>query len=67
VRSRRVDIRLRHGKAISRTELIRSIIDAVVQSELDLSECDSAESITTALTSRKQHTSSKTPRGRSFS
>jgi hypothetical protein len=38
-----VDIRLRHSVAISRAELIRGLIEAVVQSGLDLSDASTSE------------------------
>jgi hypothetical protein len=37
-----VDIRLRHGKAISRAEIIRSFIEAAYQSGIDLSDASSS-------------------------
>ena len=36
-----IDIRLKHGKAISRAELIRGLIEAAFQSGVDLSQADS--------------------------
>jgi hypothetical protein len=36
-----IDIRLKHGKAISRAELIRGLIEAAIQSGIDLSQADS--------------------------
>jgi hypothetical protein len=36
-----IDIRLKHGKAISRAEIIRSLVEAAIHSEIDLSEADS--------------------------
>ena len=40
-----IDIRLKHGKAISRAELIRGLIEAAFQSGIDLSQADSIESL----------------------
>lgn len=37
-----VDIRLRHGKAVSRAEIIRSFIEAAYQSGVDLSDATSS-------------------------
>ena len=37
-----IDIRLKHGKAISRAELIRGLIEAAFQSGIDLSQADSS-------------------------
>lgn len=41
-----VDIRLRHGKAISRAEIIRGLIEATIQSGADLAQADSVEAVT---------------------
>jgi hypothetical protein len=40
-----VDIRLEHGKAISRAELLRALVEAAIQSGMDLTEADSAEAL----------------------
>src|SRR5256885_11442233 len=40
-----IDIRLRHGKAISRAELIRGLIEAAFQSGVDLSQADSIDTL----------------------
>ena len=36
-----IDIRLKHGKAISRAEIIRGLIEAAFQSGVDLSQAES--------------------------
>jgi hypothetical protein len=40
-----IDIRLKHGKAISRAEIIRGLIEASFQSGIDLSQADSIETL----------------------
>ena len=40
-----IDIRLKHGKAISRAEIIRGLIEAAFQSGVDLSQADSIDTI----------------------
>lgn len=40
-----VDIRLKHGKAISRAELIRALIEAAYQSGIDLSDATSSDAL----------------------
>ncbi|HEX7709186.1 MAG TPA: hypothetical protein VF701_22215 [Thermoanaerobaculia bacterium] len=40
-----IDIRLKHGRAISRAEIIRALIEAAERSGLDLTGADSVESI----------------------
>jgi hypothetical protein len=40
-----IDIRLRHGRAISRAEIIRAFIEAAYQSGIDLSEATSGDAI----------------------
>ena len=40
-----IDIRLKHGKAISRAEIIRGLIEAAFQSGIDLSQADSIDTI----------------------
>lgn len=40
-----IDIRLKHGKAISRAEIIRGLIEASFQSGVDLSQADSIDTI----------------------
>lgn len=45
-----IDIRLKHGKAISRAELIRGLIEAAFQSGVDLSAADSIDTLVDLLT-----------------
>jgi hypothetical protein len=45
-----IDIRLKHGKAISRAEIIRGLIEAAFQSNVDLSQADSIGSLVELLT-----------------
>ena len=45
-----IDIRLKHGKAISRAEIIRGLIEAAIQSGLDLSQADSLDTLVELLT-----------------
>ena len=52
-----IDIRLRHGKAISRAEIIRGLIEASAHSGVDLSQADSIDSIVDLLTSSKKKAS----------
>jgi hypothetical protein len=52
-----IDIRLKHGKAISRAEIIRGLIEAAFQSGLDLSQADSIDTIVELLTSTKKKAS----------
>ena len=40
-----IDIRLRHGRAISRAEIIRALIESASQSGIDLSQADSLETL----------------------
>jgi hypothetical protein len=40
-----IDIRLKHGKAISRAEIIRGLIEAAYQSGVDLSQADSIDTL----------------------
>lgn len=40
-----IDIRLKHGKAISRAEIIRGLIEASIKSGIDLSDADSIDTI----------------------
>ena len=40
-----IDIRLKHGKAISRAEIIRGLIEAAFQSGVDLSQADSIDTL----------------------
>jgi hypothetical protein len=50
-----IDIRLKHGKAISRAEIIRGLIEAAFfQSGTDLSQADSIDTIVELLTSTKK-------------
>lgn len=41
-----IDIRLKHGKAISRAELIRALVEAAEQSKIDFSDASSMEEVT---------------------
>src|SRR5437588_11459098 len=45
-----IDIRLKHGKAISRAELIRGLIEAAITSGIDLSQADSIDTLVELLT-----------------
>src|SRR5258705_2952319 len=45
-----IDIRLKHGKAISRAEIIRGLIEAAFQSGIDLSQADSIDTLVELLT-----------------
>ena len=45
---------LKHGKAISRAEIIRGLIEAAFQSGTDLSQADSIDTIVELLTSTKK-------------
>lgn len=45
-----IDIRLRHGKAISRAEIIRGLIESAFQSGIDLSQADSMDTLVELLT-----------------
>jgi hypothetical protein len=45
-----IDIRLKHGKAISRAEIIRGLIEAAFQSGIDLSQADSIDTLVGLLT-----------------
>ena len=47
-----IDIRLKHGKAISRAEIIRGLIEAAFQSNVDLSQADSIGSLVELLTGK---------------
>lgn len=47
-----IEIRLKHGKAISRAEILRALVEAAAQSDIDLSDADSVEGITKLLTKR---------------
>jgi hypothetical protein len=49
-----IDIRLKHGRAISRAEIIRGLIEAAFQSGVDLSQADSIDTIVELLTSSKR-------------
>jgi len=40
-----IDIRLKHGKAISRAEIIRGLIEAAFQSGIDLSQAESTDAL----------------------
>ncbi|MCU1228374.1 MAG: hypothetical protein JWO97_1258 [Acidobacteria bacterium] len=40
-----IDIRLKHGKAISRAEIIRGLIEAAFQSGVDLSQAESIDTL----------------------
>src|SRR5437016_11876367 len=45
-----VDIRLKHGKAISRAEIIRGLIEAAFQSGIELYQADSIDTLVGLLT-----------------
>lgn len=45
-----IDIRLKHGKAISRAEIIRGLIEAAFQSGIDLSQAESTDALVGLLT-----------------
>ena len=45
-----IDIRLKHGRAISRAEIIRGLIEAAFQSGIDLSQADSIDTLVELLT-----------------
>src|SRR5881628_1892855 len=45
-----IDIRLKHGRAISRAEIIRGLIEAAFQSGIDLSQADSIGTLVELLT-----------------
>ena len=45
-----IDIRLKHGKAISRAEIIRGLIEAAIHSGVDLSQSDSIDTLVELLT-----------------
>src|ERR1044071_4637908 len=49
-----IDIRLKHGKAISRAEIIRGLIEAPYQSRTDLSQADSIDTIVELLSTSKK-------------
>jgi hypothetical protein len=49
-----VDIRLKHGKAISRAEIIRGLIEAAVQGGLDLSQAESMDQLVELLNSKRK-------------
>jgi hypothetical protein len=53
-----IDIRLKHGKAISRAEIIRGLIEGAIQGGVDLSQANSLETIVEVLTSTKKRRSS---------
>lgn len=40
-----IDIRLKHGKAVSRAEIVRGFIEAAIQRGIDLSEADSIDGL----------------------
>jgi hypothetical protein len=40
-----IDIRLKHGKAISRAEIIRGLIEAAFQSGVDLAQAESTDGL----------------------
>ncbi len=44
-----IDIRLKHGKAISRAEIIRGLIEAAIQSGIDLSQAESLDTLVNLL------------------
>src|SRR5213592_3500694 len=45
-----IDIRLKHGKAISRAEIIRGLIEAAFQSGVDLAQAESTDGLVELLT-----------------
>ncbi len=45
-----IDIRLKHGRAISRAEIIRGLIEAAIQSGRDLSQANSLDTLVELLT-----------------
>jgi len=49
-----IEIRLKHRKAISRAEIIRALVEASFQSEVDLSAADSEDSIVNVLNGAKK-------------
>ncbi|MFZ2490755.1 MAG: hypothetical protein WA208_04640 [Thermoanaerobaculia bacterium] len=51
-----IDIRLKHGKAISRAEIIRGLIEAAIQSGVDLSQADSVDRLADLLSGGKKRT-----------
>lgn len=57
-----IDIRLKHGKAISRAEIIRGLIEASFQSGTDLSQADSIDGIVELLTGSPSTSRKKTAR-----
>jgi hypothetical protein len=40
-----IDIRLKHGKAVSRAQLIRSLIEAAFRTQVDLSQAQTPDGI----------------------
>ncbi len=44
-----IEIRLKHGKAISRAEIIRGLIEAAFQSGIDLTQADSIDTLISLL------------------
>lgn len=49
-----IDIRLKHGKAISRAEIIRALIEAASQSGVDLSQAATSDQIVELLAGSKR-------------
>ena len=49
-----IDIRLKHGRAIRRAEIIRAFVEAACQSGIDLTEASSADAIIELLTRRRK-------------
>lgn len=47
-----IDIRLKHGRAISRAEIIRGLIESAFQSGVDLSQAHSIDSLVELLGSK---------------
>jgi hypothetical protein len=45
-------IRAKHGSTISRAQLIRSLVDAVSEAQLDLTSCSSPADVKGAMVSR---------------
>lgn len=46
-----IDIRLKHGRAISRAEIIRGLIESAIQSGIDLSQAESIDTLVELLLS----------------
>lgn len=57
-----IDIRLKHGKAISRAELIRGLIEAAFSNGIDLSQADSIETLVEILNANSPAAKKKSAR-----